>query len=166
MSNGQQMNPPPGWGAAPPNDSQNQTPQGYGYGQPQQQPMNQNPYPPEDIESGKMLAVLGYLISPLWIIPLVQRDNAFALFHAKQAMIYTIFMVILGTVIGIISVITCGFGAILAVAIFPFLYPYIMGIVYAAQGQYQPMPWIGHYADTYLSSFVADQRPQSPPGYP
>jgi uncharacterized membrane protein len=137
-------------------------------------PMNQgqwsqqayNPYPPEDVESGKMLAILGYLISPLWILPLVQRDNAFALYHAKQAMVYTIFMAILGSVIGIVSVITCGFGSILAIAIFPFMYPWIMAIVYASQGEYKPMPWIGHYADKYFANMVADKRPMSPPGYP
>jgi len=130
--------------------------------------MNPNPYPPEDIEPGKMLAVLGYLISPLWIIPLIQRDNAFALFHAKQAMVYTIVMVILGAIISVFSMITCGVGAVLAFGIFPFLYPYIMGIIYAAQGEYRPMPWIGQFADTYFSGLVADQRqgPQVPPGYP
>lgn len=125
-----------------------------------------NPYPPEDIENGKMMAVLGYLISPIWIVPLVQRDNAFSLFHAKQALVYTVFMTILGSVIGILSTITCGFGAILAVAIFPFMYPWIMGIVYSAQGEYKPMPWIGHFADQYLGSMTADKRPMSPPGYP
>jgi uncharacterized membrane protein len=152
MSNGQQWSQPQGWGSAP-------GPQG-GHGQAGYQPgAGFNPYPQEDVETGKALAIVGYLVSPLWIIPLVQRDNAFALFHAKQAMVYSIFMCILGAVIGAASFITCGFGAVFAFAIFPFMYPWIMAIVYAAQGEYRPMPWIGGYADQYFGSIVADRRP-------
>lgn len=152
MNYGQPMAPPPGWGSQPqPGAGQNPYRTGPEF----------NPYPPEDIESGKLMAVLGYFVSPLWIVPLVQRDNAFALFHAKQAMVYSIAMAILGAVIAAVSFVTCGFGAFAAVAIFPFVYPWIMGIVYAAQGEYRPMPWIGGYAD-HFGSIVADRR--RPPG--
>lgn len=138
-----------------------------GYGQPNYNQQNYpNPYPPEDIEQGKTLAVLGYLISPLWIIPLIQKDNAFALYHAKQAMVYTIIMVVLYSIIMVVSMITCGIGGILAFAIFPFLYPWIMAIIYAAQGEYRPMPWIGQYADKWFGNIVADQRKMPPPGQP
>ncbi len=125
---------------------------------PGQQGFGYNPYPQEDVEPGKMLAILGYLIGFIWIVPLIQRDNAFSMYHAKQAMTYTLIMMIVGTLGGIIGAFTCGIGAIV---IFPFFYPWIMGIVYASQGQYAPMPWIGQYAEQWFSAFVADKRPLS-----
>jgi uncharacterized membrane protein len=155
MTNGQPMYPPPGWGSQPqPGSGQS----------PYRSGPELNLCPPEDVESGKLMAILGYFVSPLWIIPLVQRDNAFALFHAKQAMVYSIAMAILGAAIGVVSFFTCGFGAILALAVFPFMYPWIMGIVYAAQGEYRPMPWLGSYAE-YFGSIVADKRTPPPVGF-
>ena len=117
-------------------------------------------YPPEDIEQGKTWALLGYLISPLWIIPLVQRDNAFALYHAKQSLALLIAIVIATIPISIIGTITCGIGFILYL---PLMYPWIMGVVYSAQGQYRPVPWFGFIADQYLQSIQADKRPGRPP---
>jgi len=122
-------------------------------------------YPPEDVEAGKMWAVLGYVVSPLWIIPLVQRDNAFAVFHAKQALALFIFAVVASIPAAIIAAVTCGIGAVLMFAIF---YPWIMGIIYAAQGEYKPLPWCGWIADKYLGGIQADQRPgtHGTPGAP
>jgi uncharacterized membrane protein len=119
-------------------------------------------FPPEDIEQGKIWALLGYLISPLWVVPLIQRDNAFALFHAKQALVYNIVMFVVCTILGVITAVTCGFGAILYLGIFPLMYPWVMAIVYSAQGQYRPMPWMGQLADKYFASIVADKRPGTP----
>jgi len=161
MDQGAPQYQPPGPGYQPGPQGQGQWQQPGGQAQ-WAQPGMPGHYPPEDVEQGKALAIVGYLVSPLWIIPLLQRDNAFALFHAKQAMIYTIFMGILGAIISVVSLVTCGFGAILAIAIFPFMYPWIMAIVYAAQGQYKPMPWIGFLADKYFAGMVADKRPAGP----
>jgi len=121
----------------------------------QQAPMPGQPgfYPPEDVEQGKMWALLGYIIGPLWIIPLVQRDNAFALYHAKQAMVYTIVTLV---IVFPISMITCGLGSFL---IFPLMYPWIMGIINSAGGKYEPLPWMGQYADRWFPNLVADKRP-------
>jgi len=119
--------------------------------------------PPEDVESGKLMAVLGLIISPAWIIPLVTRDNAFSLYHAKQAAVLNIFAMIAGAIITVISVVTCGFGGFLAIALLAFLYPWIMGLIYAAQGQYRPMPWFGHFADKWFGGVKADKRPGSLP---
>lgn len=116
-------------------------------------------HPLEDVEKGKLMAVLSYVISPLWILPLVQRDNAFALFHAKQAMILTIIGMAMWVVIMIISVVTCGIGGFLGFAGVILLYPWIMGVVAAANGKYEAVPWFGSLADKYLSGMVADKRP-------
>jgi uncharacterized membrane protein len=122
-----------------------------------------NPYPPEDVESGKTMALLGLIISPVWIIPLVTRDNAFALFHAKQAAVFTIFAMIASVIVTVVSVVTCGFGGIIGIGMLALLYPWIVGIVAAAQGEYKPMPWFGHFADQWFGGVQADKRPGALP---
>ncbi len=116
-------------------------------------------YPLEDVEKGKLMAVLSYVISPLWIVPLIQRDNAFSLFHAKQAVVLNIVGLAMWLIIMIISVITCGIGSFLGVAAVVLLYPWIMGVVASANGKYEAVPWFGGLADKYLSGMVADKRP-------
>lgn len=127
---------------------------------PQQAPSSSSGYPLEDVEKGKLLAVLSYVISPLWIVPLIQRDNAFSLFHAKQAMILNIVGLAMWLVIMVISVITCGIGGFLGFAAVILLYPWIMGVVASANGKYEAVPWFGSLADKYLANLVADKRPQ------
>ena len=115
-------------------------------------------YPPEDVEQGRLLAILGYVITLVWIVPLVQRDNAFALYHAKQAMIINIVGLVFYIVIMGISVITCGFGSILIFAGAALIYPWIMGIINASNGKYEPVPWFGGLVDKYFSGIQADNR--------
>ena len=117
-------------------------------------------YPLEDVEKGKLLAVLSYVIAPLWIVPLIQRDNAFSLFHAKQAMILNIIGLAVYVLIMAISIVTCGIGSIIGFAGVALMYPWIMGVVASANGKYEQMPWFGSLADKYLSGMVADKRPQ------
>lgn len=106
---------------------------------------------PSDIESGKMLAVLSYLpVSPvnliISIVCLVQKNNAFSLYHAKQSMALSICMV----VAMIVSL------ALICVVVGLFLYPVVLlgyfviaiiGIVNAAGGKYKPLPLVGGIAD-------------------
>jgi uncharacterized membrane protein len=70
----------------------------------------------------KMWAYLSYASMfigiPLFIVPMVQRDNEFALYHAKQAGGSFLLAVLLGTVIGIVAAVTCGIGAVLVPLIF------------------------------------------------
>ena len=39
-----------------------------------------------EVADGKLIATLCYVFCPIAIIPLVQRDNGFSLYHAKQAL--------------------------------------------------------------------------------
>ena len=101
---------------------------------------------PNDVESGKLLAVLCYLpISPVnlvvSIVCVVQKNNAFSLYHAKQSLA----LMLVGVVAMAIS------AALICVAIGAFLYPVvavaflvltILGIVNAASGKYKPLPII------------------------
>ncbi|GMU84117.1 MAG: hypothetical protein AMXMBFR47_39870 [Planctomycetota bacterium] len=39
----------------------------------------------QTIESGKMLATIGYVLWPVALLPLIKKDNAYSLYHARQA---------------------------------------------------------------------------------
>ncbi len=50
-------------------------------------PNNPYGYPMEDVEEGKLFAILSYIIPIVFIVPLIQKDNNFSLFHAKQVLL-------------------------------------------------------------------------------
>ena len=39
-----------------------------------------------DIESGRLFSILSYIIPFFFLVPMIQRTNAFATFHARQAL--------------------------------------------------------------------------------
>ncbi len=106
---------------------------------------------PNDVESGKLMAVLCYLpISPVnlvvSIICIVQKNNAFSLYHAKQSLA----LMIVGVIAMAIS------AALICVAIGAILYPIvavaflvltILGLVNAASGKYKPLPLVDGIAE-------------------
>lgn len=118
--------PQPGAPSHPPAPTQMAPPQQYA-------PTEKNPY---DIEQGKAMAFVahaGIIIGlPTCIIPMMQRDNEFALHHAKAAAVnYMFFLVAIMGVI-FIALITCGIGAVIA----PVIYiPMIVGMVNVANGE-------------------------------
>jgi uncharacterized membrane protein len=101
---------------------------------------------PNDIDSGKLMAVLCYLpISPvnlvLSIVCLVQKDNAFSLYHAKQSMALTIVMLVAMAIS--LALFCVAIGAVLyPLVVIAFLVLSIMGIVNAAGGKYKPLPLV------------------------
>lgn len=108
-------------------------------------PNNPYNYPMADVEGGKVLAILSYLIPLVFIVPLIQKDNHFSLFHAKQVLLLMIGYVIAS----IVATITCGVGFILYLPLFVFN---IMGLIFAIQGQYKPLPLIGNWAEEWFKS--------------
>ena len=91
--------------------------------------------PPSD--QGKMWAAVsyaGFLFGlPLGIIPMIQRDDAFALYHAKIAtavyLVTFVSVLVLSIVVTILSVVTCGIGSVLYVLLFlPWLWAFVVGI--------------------------------------
>jgi uncharacterized membrane protein len=94
---------------------------------------------PEEIEKGKVMAILGYLIC--FILPLLAaRDNKYAMYHQEQ-----IFVIIILYVIGAItSVIFIGF----AVYLFAFVL-WIMGLINAITGKYAPLPLVGKLGEKF-----------------
>lgn len=72
---------------------------------------------------------------PVWIIPLAQRENPFALYHAKQAGASYILGFAVAMVVGVIAVVTCGFGAVLLpLAFFPVITS-IHGLILVSNGE-------------------------------
>lgn len=120
----------------------------------------------EEIEAGKTFAILawaGMLMGvPLFIVPLIQRDNAFALFHAKHA--GTTFLASLVLVVGfmVIYVGTCGLGALMFPVLFLTLIPVIDGFVKAVNGKAEAPMLIGDFTDRLFGGLTVDAPKAKP----
>ena len=99
-------------------------------------------FPPEDVESGKLWAILSWIFLILGIVPVAQKENHFALYHGKQALFFFILQAA-WAIIGTILIMLC-IGIVLYPigALFLFVLQ-IIGFVYAIQGKYQPAPLLG-----------------------
>ena len=110
--------------------------------------------PQAEIDSGKTMAILSYI--PLFFIGLIvaiislsQKNNAFSLYHAKQALaLYIVeFVAILICIplcfvcIGFILVWAVGLGSLVLC---------ILGIINASGGQCKPLPVVGKFADKWF----------------
>ncbi|MBS1517018.1 MAG: hypothetical protein JSS91_02935 [Bacteroidetes bacterium] len=96
----------------------------------------------EEIQSGKTMAIISYLI---FFIPLLMDDmkkNKFVMYHTEQSIV----LLLLNIAAGIIGTITCGIGLVLYIPWVVFL---IMGIMNAANGQVKPLPLIGQYGEKF-----------------
>ncbi|MCC6865712.1 MAG: hypothetical protein IT280_06075 [Ignavibacteria bacterium] len=99
-------------------------------------------FTPDDVNNGKTMAILAYLV---FFIPLLMDDmknNNFVMYHTEQAIVLLIFNVIAGVIGGI----TCGIGLILYL---PWLVFLIMGIMNASKGECKPLPLIGKFGEKF-----------------
>ncbi len=97
---------------------------------------------PEQIESGKTMAIVSYII---FFIPLLMDDmrkNPFVMYHTEQSIV----LLLLNIAAGIVGTLTCGIGLILYI---PWLILLIMGIMNAANGQMKPLPVIGQFGEKF-----------------
>ena len=100
----------------------------------------------QDTNEGKSLAILSYALNfvgiPFFLVPLIMRDNEFALFHAKQCFILWLG----GIAAGILSVLLfCIVWIFLPLAGIFLLVLNIIGLVNAAKGEAKPVPLIGKW---------------------
>ncbi|UCE26446.1 MAG: DUF4870 domain-containing protein [Candidatus Coatesbacteria bacterium] len=112
----------------------------------------------EEIEEGKTFAAIGY-ISILFLIPLLAaRDNAFAQFHAKQAMVLTTGTIVAFVVlwimwfmfafIPVVGWVMCLIIYLVVMALcIGWLILAVMGFVKALQGEYWEMPLFADLAE-------------------
>jgi uncharacterized membrane protein len=96
---------------------------------------------PEEIQQGKTMAIVAYL---LFFVPLLMDDmrkNKFVMFHTEQSLANFI----LAVIISILGSLTC-FGFFLGCVPFVFC---IIGIINAANGEVKPLPIIGQYGEKF-----------------
>lgn len=106
---------------------------------------------PEEIESGKTMGILAYI---LFLIPLLTaRDNKFAMFHTEQAIVlWIVFIVVyialmlVNIVIGMISdSIACVVSILGILPWIAYLVLWVMGLMNAIGGKVKELPVIGQY---------------------
>jgi len=107
----------------------------------------------KEVEDGKAFAILSYALSfisiPFFLVPLIMRNNSFALFHAKQCLMIWLAGIAVGVVGGILTVVCIGVILLLVGGIF-LLVLNVMGLLNAIQGQTKPLPLIGQYAEQWF----------------
>lgn len=114
--------------------------------------------PQAEIDSGKVWAILGYIFPIICIVPFIQKDNRFALFHAKQQLVLIIVSVaisILVSVTTIIPFLPCITGPLAMLTMLFFL---IMGLVNSINGRMQPLPVIGKFAIDWFKGLQATPK--------
>lgn len=115
---------------------------------------------PTDAAQGKMWAMLSYLpgvFIPLWLVPLVRRNNHLSLFHAKQMLgfaalqipTWVVFMILNALVRGIPQKqVALVLSLLLSIALgLAFLTVAVIGLLGAMKGQVKPLPLIGRTVD-------------------
>lgn len=101
---------------------------------------------PKEIEEGKVLAILSYIIPVLCVVPLIMRNNSFSLYHAKQCLLLFIAFV----VSSLVNAIPC-FGQIVWLVAWVFLVVLdVMGLINAIKGELKPVPLVGNWAEDWF----------------
>ena len=107
-----------------------------------------------DIDSGKTMAILSYIPIAfvgliVAIISITQKNNAYSLYHAKQALTLYI-CAIAGALVCLPLCLVCiGVPLLIAVELGG-LVLCIIGIINASGGQCKPLPVIGKFADKWF----------------
>lgn len=118
-------------------------------GEPKPKP---KPEPLSDIDSGRAMAIFAHssvvLGLPVFLIPLISRDNAFALHHAKAAGVNFAALVLFA----ILTVLTGGLALPL---IFVCYLPALVGVVNAANGDEANSWALGGLGESIFSAFRA-----------
>lgn len=97
---------------------------------------------PEEIEEGKVAAVLAY-VPALCFIPLLRKKhNRFAVEHGRQGLL--LFIVEIIALVFLIPIISRSFWIIVLILC---LIAALVGIVFAIQGRFWKIPLIGEWAE-------------------
>ncbi|MFC1731378.1 DUF4870 domain-containing protein [candidate division KSB1 bacterium] len=108
----------------------------------------------KDIEEGKLIAGLMYLVSLLgvvgWVIAVVlfvvKKDNHYVKYHFQQWLILMIAGVVVGAVGAITMLILVGFVILIVGGVILFVL-WIIGMINAFTGKQKPLPIIGHWGE-------------------
>ncbi len=109
---------------------------------------------PGDVKDGKVFAILCYVLNflsiPFWLLPLIMRNNDFALYHSKQCLMVWLFQVIGYAVAGVLFIICIGPFIALGVFIASLAFN-IIGLINAINERALPLPIIGTYAEQWFA---------------
>jgi uncharacterized membrane protein len=122
--------------------------------------MDPSTFTDDEIEKGKTLALLCYLGVfmgfPLAFIPIVQRENRFAFYHARHALVVWVSSLILTVVLLFLTFLTCGMAAPLFFLVVLNLIPTIDGLIKASGGKAEPPLIVGGITESLLSGVTMD----------
>jgi uncharacterized membrane protein len=113
------------------------------------------PQPPQqEIDSGKTMAILSYI--PIALIGLIvaivsvsQKNNAYALYHAKQALTLYICWVVVVLCCIPLCFVCIGFPLLIATNVAG-LVLCVLGLINSSGGQIKPLPVVGQFADKWF----------------
>ena len=94
---------------------------------------------------------------------MAQKDNAYSLYHSKQAGAAYIIGAVLGIIVGIITMITCGFGAVLIPVIFLPLISAVHGLILVNNGEVREPAMVFGLGDKIFGSIQPKPPQQQPP---
>lgn len=96
------------------------------------------------MDQEKIVAILGYIIPILFIIPLLsEKKSPFAVFHANQHLMLLIAAIVLNVVASMIPIL--GWFIIGPVGMLVLIVLAIMNLLSAARGEMKPLPIIGGF---------------------
>lgn len=108
----------------------------------------------QEVDSGKTMAILSYI--PIAAIGLIvsivcvaQKNNAYSLYHAKQALTLYICQVAASLICLPLCFLCIGFPLIIAANVTA-LVLCILGIINANKGECKPLPLVGKFADKWF----------------
>ena len=110
-----------------------------------------------DVEEGKAFAVLSYALSfvgiPFFLVPLIMRNNTFALYHAKQCLILWLGGIAVAIVSMLLSFVCIGIiiGPVLGILL---LVLCILALVNASKGVMEPVPVIGKWGEEWFKGLT------------
>ena len=108
-------------------------------------------------DEGKVFAIIAYLLGIIGflIVLLAKKDNKFAMYHAKQALVLCVAAIagyIVVMIVSLILVFIPAIGPILSTLLWLALvivviYMVVLGIINAVNLKETPLPYIGEYAE-------------------
>jgi uncharacterized membrane protein len=112
---------------------------------------------PKVVEDGKAFAILSYALGiiglPFFLVPLIMRNNAYSLYHAKQCLLLWLAgMVVFAA--GFALMFVCIGLVLMPIAGVGLLVLDILGLVNAINGRQQPVPLVGKFADEWFKGIT------------
>lgn len=108
----------------------------------------------EEVEAGKAFSVLSYVLNflglPFFLLPLIQRNNAYSLFHAKQCLMVWLSALILSA----LNVIPCLGQIAFVVGLVALQVFNIIGLINATKGEAKPLPVIGKWGEDWFKGIT------------